>query len=101
MEGLREDEMHDLAADLYPNEAVVEMVRRCKRCLQTAPSDPTAEPGIACSDNMTAIVVQIPEEPKVEQAPEAAEVGAVLPEEPASVSLDAPNTQPAEGDPNA
>jgi protein phosphatase len=101
IEGLTDGEMHDLAAKLSPNEAVVEMVRRCKRNLQTAPSDPTAAPGIACSDNMTAVVVQIPDEPTAEQTSRAARAEAVLSEKSASASLGASSTPPAEGEQNA
>ena len=77
MEGLAERDIQDLAARLPPNEAVAEMVRCCKRRLQTAPSDLGTPAGIPCSDNMTVIVVQIPEKLTADPLHGATEDGAL------------------------
>ncbi len=98
MEGLSEQDMHDLATSLPPNEAAAEMVRRCKHQLQKTPSESDAPASIPYSDNMTVVVVQIPAEPVAERIPMAAEVGVLPSEEPAAAILSTPDTRPEEGD---
>lgn len=101
MEGLTEGDMRDLAARLSVSEAVWEMVCRCKRRLQTAPSDLSAAAGIACSDNMTAVVVQIAEEPAVEQNSGTKQAEAVHSEESVPATFGVSSVPPAEGETNA
>lgn len=102
MEGLTEEDICDLVVQLPPNEAVAEMVRRCKYQLQTAPSASDTPAGIPCSDNMTAVVVQILGEPTAEPIPRAAEDGDLPTEEPPTGSLGSTlKTQSAEGDTHA
>lgn len=62
MDGLNERDMHDLAVRLPPDEAVRELIRRSKLNLEDRWSDIENSEGIASSDNMTAIVIQLPEE---------------------------------------
>lgn len=94
MEGLAEQDMHDLATSLPPNEATAEMVRCCKHQLQKAASESDVSASIPYSDNMTVVVVQIP----AERIPRAAEGGILPSEEPAAATLSTSDKRPIEGD---
>jgi serine/threonine protein phosphatase PrpC len=99
MEGLTEQEMHGLAVRLGPHEAVVEMVRRCKQCLQIALSDTGDRVGIPCSDNMTAVVVRIPDDALARTASPTGTTDAGEVTSPAF--LDPLTSESSEGEPHA
>lgn len=103
MEGLTEQDMHDLAVRLPPDEAVVEMVRRCKYNLGTVPSDPDSPAGIPCSDNMTAVVVQIMGTPSAKHMspPGVTQSGAMTSVDPVLGSPGTLTSKPSEGEPDA
>lgn len=98
IEGLSERDLLDIAAQLPPNEAVAEMVNCCKRRMQTAPSELGAPAGIPCSDNMTVVVVQIPEKSTAEPHHGATVDEALPAEKPSAATPVAPGTRPTEGD---
>jgi protein phosphatase len=100
-EGLEERDIQEIASRFSPNEAVAEMVNRCKRRLQTASSGANVPVENPYSDNMTAVVVQILGAPTGERIPKAEGV-VLLPEKtPARLPDSTLETQPEEGETHA
>lgn len=67
-EGLPERDIFELSTTLPPEEAVVEMIRRCKHHLLSQPPEPEATANGPQSDNISVVVLRISEVAKTDSA---------------------------------